>query len=168
MAETVRVRARFESYENLEHALKRLKEKDVRRYEAYGPIILKNLEEHMPKEGSPVRIWSTAGALLGLFGFWYLCVAAALIYNLVVGGKLPVSNVPYVVVMYEGTILLGAIFAFLAGLVLFKVWRIHPPAGYDPRYTNDSFGVEIECDRDEEGQIIEMLKESGVTEIYEH
>ncbi len=168
MADRIRVRARFDSWESLEHALKHLKEKGIQRYEAFSPVNLKSLEDYMPKQGSTVRIWSTTGAAIGMLGFWFMCVASALIYKLVVGGKPPWSNVPYVVVMYEGTILLGALFAFFSGLVLIKFWLFKPPALHHPSFSSDSFGLEIECEMEERGQMIQMLNECGVAEIYEH
>ena len=159
------VRARFERLEDLEQALQKLKDTGMKRYEAYGPVDLKCLEDLMPRQGSAVRHAATIGGIIGLFSFWYMCVAAALIYSLYVGGKPPVSNVPYVIVMYEGTILLGSIFAFFAGIGLARLWPRKPPPEFDPRYSGSSFGVHVQCEPAQEEQVRSLLTESGAVEI---
>jgi len=166
MEETT-LRARFESIEGLEETLGKLKGMGLTRYEAYGPVDLKCMEDLMPHGGSGVRVWSTSGGIIGLLSFWFMCIAASLIYSQYVGGKPPWSNVPFVVVMYEGTILLGSVFAFFAGMVLARLWPRKPPKGYDPRYSGSSFGVEVQCDRDEQEHISGLLKECGAVEIDE-
>ena len=164
MTETL-IRARFESIENLERALQRLKDTGQKRYEAYGPVDLKCLEDLMPRQGSGVRPWATAGGIIGLLSFWFMCVASALIYSLYVGGKPPWSNVPFVVVMYEGTILLGSIFAFFAGIGIAKLWPRKPPPDFDTRYSGSSFGLHVQCEPSKEDDIKSLLQECGAVEI---
>lgn len=159
------IRARFESIESFECALEKLKNAGHQRYEAYGPVDLKCMEDLMPREGSKVRHWATAGGLIGLLSFWYMCVAAALIYSLYVGGKPPVTNVPYVVVMYEGTILVGSILAFFVGVILARLWPRKPPAEFDTRYSGSSFGIHVECEAAQETRVKAMLRECGAVEI---
>ena len=121
------VRAVFEDYPAFVKALRSLKEARVRDYEAYGPTNLQEIEELMPAESSFVRGWATLGGIFGLALFWIVCILSSLIYGLIVGGKPPVSNLPYIIPAYEGTILCGSIAAFWRGWPT-RCWfrAIHP------------------------------------------
>jgi len=166
MSDKVRVRAKFENLQGLEDSLRKLKGMGIRHYETYAPVSIKHLEELMPDRGSTVRLWATIGAILGLVSFWVMSSKASLIFPLVVGGKPPVSNVPFVVVMYEGTILLGSIAAFISGIVLARLWPRKPPSMYDPKWSGSEFGIEVECKDEEKGHVLELLKASGAVDLY--
>jgi hypothetical protein len=97
-----------------------------------------------------------------------MCVLTSLIYGLVTGGKTPVAGVPFVIPTYEGTILLGAIGAFIAVLVYAFAKVRATPADYDPRFSYDSFGVYVTCAEAERSRIVEMLEKAGAVEIDEH
>lgn len=167
MAESAIVKARFEDIGQFEHALGRLKESRFDDYEAYGPVNLADLELLMPKKSSKLRLASYAGAILGLISFYAMCYYSAKIYGIIVGGKPPISNVPYVVVMYEGTILLGALATFLAVLWLARLAPWRPPVDYDPRFSGDSFGIYVRCPDSEKDRAVNILRESGAQEVDE-
>ncbi|MDO8588184.1 MAG: DUF3341 domain-containing protein [Armatimonadota bacterium] len=165
--ETPCVVARFEDYHAFVEALRALKESGVYRYEAYGPTNLDRIEDLMAKKGSGVRIWSTFGALVGLATFWLVCVLSALIYAIIVGGKPPISNIPYVIPAYEGTILLGGIAAFIAILAYARFGPRKPPAYYDPRFSGDSYGIAVLCKGKEKARVAEMLSGLGAVDTKE-
>jgi len=167
MANRLLVRARYEDLNALKEALRSIKEAGFADYTAYGPVRLEGLEPLMPRKGSAVRAWATSGAFLGMASFWLMCALSSLIYKLIVGGKPPVANVPFVIVSYEGTILCGSIFAFIATLVLARLWFRKLPQNHDSRFTADSFGVEVACDEAGKPQVIELLKSTDPVEIYE-
>ena len=163
----VGVRARFDDYEAFKKALRTLKDSGMRHYDAYGPTNLKELEDLMPDKGSRVRIWATGGAIIGLVTFWILCVATSTIFGLIVGGKPPLSNLPYIIPAYEGTILLGSIAAFLAGLYCARLRPQDLPPDYDPRFSRDSYGVVVRCEPDERGRVAEQMRDAGAVEVDE-
>ena len=121
----------------------------------------------MPKRGSTVRIYATVGALIGLSSFFFMCTASSLIYNLVTGGKPPISNWPFIIVSYEGTILLGAISAFFAVWALARLpsWGGVAPSG--GQFCGDSFGIVVECLPEQRGSVVDLLNASGASEINE-
>lgn len=163
----VRVRGIFEDWELMKSALAELKQTRSTGYTAYGPVDLTEIEDLMPAKSSFVRGWATAGGLFGLALFFAMCVMTSMIYRLVVGGKPPISNVPYLIPTYEGTILLGAICAFIAGLIYARI-RMRPlPQDYDTRFSGDTFGVEVTCDEAERDGVIDLLKRTGAVEVYE-
>jgi len=163
----VNIRAIFDDYGPFVDALRTLKGSGVKDYEAYGPIDLAEIEDLMPRRGSSVRAWATAGALFGLASFWFMCVASSLIYSLVTGGKPPVSNVPFIIVSYEGTILLGAISAFIAVLIVARLRSKRPPPVYDKIFSGDCFGIVVRCDPEERERVANLLTKSGAIEINE-
>lgn len=168
MAATV---ARYDDYHAFRDGLRALRDSGCTRYEAYGPIDLESVEELMPRRGSMVRFYATVGALIGMASFFFMCTASALIYSLVTGGKPPLSNVPYVVVTYEGTILLGGVAAFLAVLALARLWPREPRwnGGQAPwaRFVGDSFGIVVDCGPEQRCEVRDILKRSGASEVKE-
>lgn len=157
MSDTACVMARFEDYESFVDALKSLKNSGKYHYEAYGPTNLVDLEDLMPSRGSGVRIWATAGAFIGMATFWLMCVLSSLIYKIYVGGKPPVSNIPFVIPAYEGTILCGAIGAFIAVAFSVRFSPRRPSSPYDPQFSGDSYGIAVYCEAREKGDVAEMI-----------
>lgn len=162
-----RVRGVFDDWESFKEALRELKETRRRGYTAYGPVSLKEVEDLMPEKSSFVRAWSTSCAGIGFATFFLMCVLTSLIYSLIVGGKPPVSNVPYVVPMYEGTILIGGIGAFIAVLIYACLRSRALPADYDIRFSGDSFGIDVECRQEERDRLTDLLRGAGAVEVYE-
>ena len=63
-----------------------------------------------------------------------MCITTSLIYGLVVGGKPPVPNVPFIIPAYEGTNLFGSVAAF-AGCLLYARSGAHICPGTTTRDT---------------------------------
>ncbi|MGI6295726.1 MAG: quinol:electron acceptor oxidoreductase subunit ActD [Armatimonadota bacterium] len=162
-----RVRGVFDDWQATKNALQILKDTRTTGYTAYAPVDLKEVEDLMPSKSSFVRGWATFGAALGLATFFLMCVFTSMIYNLIVGGKPPVSRVPYVVPTYEGTLLIGAVLGFLAGILYAKLGAGSIGPDYDVRFSGDCFGVEITCTTAERESMIELLKNAGAVEVYE-
>jgi len=168
-----RVRGIFDDWEAFKGALRSLKETQDPstgsgwHYTAYGPVNLQEVEDLMPAKSSLVRGWATSCGIVGLVTFFVMCVTTSLIYGLIVGGKPPVSNLPYVIPTYEGTILFGAIGAFIAGLVYACVKARPLPADYDTRFSGDCFGIDVDCMPEECDRLTDLLKNAGAVEVYE-
>ncbi len=159
------VRGLYEDFERFEAALRTLKERGVRCYEAYGPTNLEEIEDLMPSKGSRVRVWDTSGAIIGLATFWIMCVTTSLIYGLIVGGKPPVSNVPFIIPAYEGTILTGSIMAFLAILWYASLGPRWPGRDYDPRFSEDRYGIDVHCSPGDRAEMSSLLRDAGAVEV---
>ncbi len=111
--------------------------------ETYTPLRVDELPSLLGRNKSPVRYWTLIGALSGLAGGFALAIGSALVNSLIVGGKHPVSIIPYCVIGFEGTILLGALGNFIGMLVNTRLPRWKTPAGYDWRFSQDKFGLFI-------------------------
>ncbi len=182
-----KVVGKFEDFDAFKRALGSLQVSGVPDYEAYGPVNLDELGPLMParmiprsfketvveiltgRNVSPVRGVATVGAITGLCLFFYMAVATSNIYKLIVGGKPPVSRVPYVVIAYEGTILLGAIAAFVATLYYARlIFGRQAMPEYDPRFSGDLFGVGASCAPEQVESTMELLRNAGAVEVYEY
>ena len=168
MPERITVRGRFDDYGVFVKALHALQESGRREYEAYGPTSLVEVEDLMPrKESHPVRITATIGALFGMVSFWLMCGISAGIYSIVVGGKPPWANVPYVVPVYEGTILCGALGAFIAVLILMRARPRKPAKEYDTRFSGDQYGIDVNANPGDRQMVIDLLAGAGAAEVEE-
>ena len=52
---------------------------------------------------------------------------------------------PYVVIAFELTILFGGLATLIGMVMLGRLPRFRPHRAYDPRFTNDRFGVAVHC-----------------------
>jgi Ni/Fe-hydrogenase subunit HybB-like protein len=109
--------------------------------ETYTPLRVDELPPLLGRGKSPVRYWTLIGAISGLVGGFALAIGSALVNGLIVGGKHPVSIIPYCVIGFEGTILLGALGNFIGMLVNTRLPRWRTPVGYDWRFSQDKFGL---------------------------
>lgn len=167
MFEVSVARGLFSDYDTFKKALSQFHDAGVYRYTAYGPTNLKEIEDLMPAKSSLVRGFATLGAVLGLIIFWLVCVLTSLIYSLIVGGKPPISNVPFVIPAYEGTILIGSIFAFIAGLFFAALGPHKPPPDYDKRFSENRYGVDVYCKPSDKEYVVDMLMNLGAEEVSE-
>src|SRR2546421_8567218 len=88
----------------------------------------------------------------GAMGAW-ITLYMSYDWPLVVGGK-PIGSIPtYVVIMFEMTVLFGALSTILgiAFNALFAARRLGTVA-YDPRFTNDKFGIFVPSELARQGQ----------------
>jgi len=134
--------------------------------ETYSPTKLPEVDRLLGRAHGPVRIWTLCGAISGFLGGFALAIGTALVNGSIVGAKHPVSIVPYCVVAFEGTILLGAL-ANLIGLIVHA--RLGPtrlPDCYDRRFSRDRFGVFVACAPAEAGPAQTLLHTNGAEEVH--
>jgi hypothetical protein len=112
---------------------------------------------------SPVRLWTLIGGLTGVSLGLLMTIWMSLDYPVVVGGKAIPSVIPYIVIMFELTILCGA-GATILGLIVHAV-RNRRPAAYDPRFTDDHIGIFVPCDTERRDAVQQMLRTSGAEEV---
>ncbi|MBI3948444.1 MAG: DUF3341 domain-containing protein [Armatimonadetes bacterium] len=166
VSETCQVRGRFESAEAVHHAVARLKAAGIGEYEMYTPMLHhEEMEQHMPRKGSPVRAIAAVGGVAGLALAYLMTRQSSLLYGLITGGKPPVALVPFVVVMFEMTILFAAL-AAVASLVFFaRLNPFAPPPEYDLRFSDDRFGLFVPCEPERREEIAGLLREAGAVAV---
>lgn len=132
----------------------------------YSPIPRHELEEVLDQPTSPVRMWTLIGGMTGCgIGAW-LTLYMSYDWPVVVGGKPVGSILPYVIIMFEMTVLFGALTTIL-GLILNALLasRHQGTIAYDPRFTNDKFGIFVRCAPDQAASLEGLLKGAGAEEV---
>ena len=96
---------------------------------------------------------------------FFLTIWTSLKWELVTGGKAPVSIPPFVIIAFELTILLGGLATALAILILAQLPKLKPSPTYDPRFSVDRFGVAVACPPDKVDSVQSMLSAAGAEEV---
>jgi hypothetical protein len=132
----------------------------------YSPTPRHELEEALEAPESAVRIFTLMGAFTGSAAGAALAVWASLQWPLIVGGKEIVSLPAFSVIIFEVTILLGAL-STVAGLFLTgRLPRIgRPEALYHPSFSAGHFGVFAHVGTDRVDQVRTIMTESGSEEV---
>jgi molybdopterin-containing oxidoreductase family membrane subunit len=70
-----------------------------------------------------------------------------------------------VVIAFELTILFGGLSTVLGMVLLGRLPRFRPSPAYDPRFSNDRFGVAVRCAPGRGGSVCEILRGAGAEEV---
>jgi hypothetical protein len=147
-------------------AIKQLRAAGQADFTVYSPIPRHEIEDALGQAVSPVRMFTLVGGISGCaIGAW-LTLWMSADWPIVTGGK-PVGSIPpYVVIMFEMTILFGALSTILGILLnaLFAARR----AGtiqYDARFTNDRFGIFVPAGSDKVAKVESLLRDAGAEEV---
>ena len=135
-------------------------------FTVYSPLARHELEHALAQPVSPVRMYTLIGGISGCaIGAW---IALYMSYDwpVQVGGKTIGSIPPYVVIMFEMTVLFGALTTLL-GVVLNALLaaRHQGTIAYDPRFTNDKFGIFVPVAAAQAGMVEALLKGCGAEEV---
>ena len=130
----------------------------------YSPTARHEIFAVMESGVSPVRLWTLVGGIIGGASGFALTILTSLDWPLRTGGQPIVSIPPFVIIAFELTILLGALGAVAGFLLSARLpHKLGNPA-YDPRFSEDRFGVFVRCaERSETVQ--EILRRSGAEEV---
>ncbi len=156
----------FPYLDGLLDALRKLKGNEFRILTVFSPIHFSEIQEVMGHKPSRVRYFTLAGGILGGLSLVSLAVYAHLSFRLVTGGKPILAWIPFVVVFFEGTVLLAVIFTVVAWILHGRLPRVRLPGAYDPRFSEDRFGVLVAYGPPNERDIIlKLLKDAGAEEV---
>jgi hypothetical protein len=166
---TTRVKGIYAHLDALITGIERLKAEGLDGFQVLSPLprheILEAIYEGRP---SPVRWWTLTGGVMGITVGFLLTSLTAIQWPMInPGGKPVVSLPPYAVIMFECTILFGALFTGLGMIVHTGLpgWGLDV-ALKDPRTSDDKFGIVFlrasEADR---ARIESVLHGSGAIEV---
>ena len=157
----------FEHVDTTIDAIRQLRAKGFSNLTVYSPVPVEEIEEEM-EHGRPlskVRLFSIAGALTGTATAFFLTIWTSMKWELVTGGKHPVSIPPFIIIAFELTILLTGISTLIAVLILGRLPQTKPSPTYDPRFSVDRFGVAVACPPDKVETVGAMLSSAGAEEV---
>jgi molybdopterin-containing oxidoreductase family membrane subunit len=155
----------FPYLDDLLAALRHAKKEGFKILTVFSPIHFSEIQQILGHKPSTVRYLCLAGGILGGVSLVSLAVYAHLSFRLVTSGKPILAWVPFVIVFFEGTVLLAVIFAVAAWILKGRLPRVRLHAAYDPRFSEDRFGILVGYQGEEREAIRELLMEAGAEEI---
>jgi len=157
----------FAHVDSTVRALEELKAKGYHDLTVYMPVPVHQIEDILERDRpvSRVRLFTLIGGLTGTMSGFFLTIWSSLVWDLTVGGKPAASIPPYVVIAFELTILFGGIATLIGMIVLGRLPRFRPSPTYDPRFTNDRFGVAVHCAPERGGSVRDILRTAGAEEV---
>ena len=167
MTTTANVLGVFAHVDTTLQAIRDLRAKGFSNLTVYTPVPIEEIEHEIEKVEplSKVRLFTLVGALTGTATGFFLTIWTSLKWELVTGGKAPVSIPPFVIIAFELTILLGGLASALAILILARLPRLKPSPTYDPRFSVDRFGVAVACPTDRIDAVQAVLSTAGAEEV---
>lgn len=156
----------FQYIDSATTAVHRLKEGGYGDLTVYSPMPRHELEGALDQPVSPVRMWTLIGGMTGCgIGAW-VTLYMSYDWPVQVGGK-PIGSIPpYVVIMFEMTVLFGALSTVLG--IIFNALLARRRLGtvaWDPRFTNDKFGIFVPCPAAEADAVDALLRKAGAEEV---
>ncbi len=155
--------ASFDYVDAATQAIRGLKEMGYRDFTVYTPVPSHEIADAVGHKVSPVRIWTLVGGLTGCFLGFLMTLWMSVDYPVVVGGKPIPSPIPYVVIAFELTILLGAL-ATIAGLIVHS-FLDRRKASYDGRFSDDRIGIFVPCPVERRPAVEQLLQSAGAAEV---
>lgn len=158
------VTALYKNAGALVQAAKKIKEAGFSKIQYFSPAKVSEMDALLGHTRSPVRFWTLAGALTGLIGGFSLAGGTAMVNELIMGGKPPLSWIPFCIPGFEGTILLGSI-ANLIGLAIHTSPYRKDKVAFDPRYAMDTFALVVSSDIPHYKELQRIIKDTKPEEI---
>ena len=178
MAPTELVVGVFAHVDTTVKALEDLRGKGYHDLEVYTPAPIHEIEDVMERDRpvSRVRLFTLIGGLTGTVSGFLLTIWSTVQWGLVTGGKYMVNTPagivgssipPYVVIAFELTILFGGLASALGLFALGRLPRFRPSPAYDPRFSNDRFGVAVQCAPGRGASVAGILRGAGAEDVRE-
>ena len=166
MAKKLSVVGIFPYLNELIFAIEGLKKEKVRISTVYSPMRIEEIREALGE--SPLgagRFFTLTGAILGILTGIFLAWYTAAQWRFIVGGKPPIPVIPTVIPAFEFFILIAVFFTLGGLLYLARLPKLRLPANYDKRFSQDRFGIVIDCTEDNCEPVSNLLKNLGAEEV---
>ena len=164
---TVRILAIYDESTKAAVAVAAARDHSLREITVYTPAPDHTIERLLGGRISPVRLFTLIGGLIGCASGFALPIYTVYDWPLITGGKPIISIPPFVVIAFELTILFGAIGGFMGFLLLSGLPRVKKLT-FDPRFTNDRFGVLVRCTVAQAEAVRRRLEQAGAEEVTDH
>src|SRR5216117_840006 len=157
-------------------ALEELRSKGYHDLAVHTPLPVHEIEEVLERDRpvSRVRLFTLIGGLTGTASGFLLTIWSSLVWGQVTGGKymqlvpggiIGSSLPPFFIIAFELMVLFGGLATVIGLIVLGRLPRFRQSPAFDPRFTNDRFGVAIHCAPERAGAVHELLRAAGAEEI---
>lgn len=146
-------------------AIRKLKKEGFKNLRVFSPMPSHEIDEAVAEPESIVRYFTLFGAMLGTTCGVGFTVVLSKSWPIFVSAKPIVSLPPYTVIMFEVTILIGVLSTLLGLLINSRLRRNAPRTMYDPRFSEDKFGIMVACDKENIKKVEEILNSQGAEEV---
>lgn len=157
----------FEFVDDAINAVRGLRDKGYSEIEAFSPIPDHDLEAEVyrDKVRSPVRMFTLLGGTIGCLGAFLFTSWMSLDWPLRTSAK-PILSIPaFVIIAFECTILLGAIFTLLSMLGFSRIPSIKRNLAHRPNFSEGTFGITARVPEEKTELVKEVLSENGAKEV---
>jgi hypothetical protein len=145
-------------------AIRALKKSGYSDLTVYSAAPNHELEEVLGTGSSWVRAFTLFGGLTGCAAGFGLTTWMSYDWPLLVGGKPIAALPPYIVIMFELTILLGAL-STVAGMILLPQRKKTRGRAFHPSFTDDRIGIFIPAQGAQVDAVRRMLNQAGAVEV---
>lgn len=157
--------AHYDTQSGTRAAVEALREAGFEELEVYSPVPAPELEEALGIDSSPVRRWALLGGLIGLLTGLLLTSGTSLAYPMVTQGKPIVALPPFIIIMFELTILLTGIFTLVGMLVHARKPSLKLDPGYRAAFSVDRWGIHVRVPAADGDRAREALEETSPVQI---
>lgn len=156
----------FRHLDSLLDAINRLRQAGYRDLQALSPVPHHAIDEALKKPPSPVRVFTLIGCLLGAATGFTLTIGTSLHISLITGGKPIVSIPPFLIIVFELTILFGGLLTLGGMLLNARLPLVHAVPAYDPRFSEDRFGLWVRCEARDFDTVTRLLESADAEEVH--
>lgn len=146
-------------------AIHQLRQAGYRELQALSPIPHHAIDEALEKPPSPIRLFTLVGCLLGALTGLVLTIGASLHYPLITGGKPIISIPPFLIIIFELTILFGGLLTLGGMLLNARLPHMHIGPAYDPGFSEDRFGLWVPCEVKDFDVVTRLLDNAGAEKV---
>jgi len=148
-------------------AIKKLRAEGFENLRVFSPVPNHEIEDALDtgKEPSKVKYFTFCGAILGALVGVCFTVLTSLDWPIVTSAKPIVSIPPYMIIIFECMILIGGLSTFLGLLINSRLRKDTPPELYDERFSDNKFGILVNCNSDDLEKIENILRDFGPSEM---
>jgi hypothetical protein len=159
--------ASFDYLDDTIKAIKELRRAGHKDLTVYAPLPEHHIEEALGYGQGPVRTFTLVGALTGTATALAFTTWTAMDWPLVVGGK-PMLSIPaFVIIMFEMTILFGALSTVIGLFINTRLPHTRPLVVFDPEFSGGRFGIYAPAAEGAMGDVRKILESHHPAELRE-
>ena len=147
--------------------IKKLRSEGFEDLRAFSPVPIHEIEDALDtgKEPSKIKYFTFCGAIIGALVGVAFTVLTSISWPIVTSAKPIVSIPPYMIIIFECMILIGGLSTFLGLLINSRLRKDTPPELYDERFSDNKFGILVNCDSDDLEKIENILRDFDTDEV---
>ena len=165
----VAVISTFDSDGECAQGILALHDAQIHDFRAFFPFPSEKIMEavdHVRSWGrSPVRYWQLFGGITGVLTAIAITFGTSWEWNLIAGGRPIISVPPYIIIMFELMILMGGLSGLTGFFIHNRMPQFESLPGYRSRFSEDKFGLVVQCDESAAGRVESVLRDAGAGDI---